>query len=36
VPLGGKGGADDAMPDPKDFAAYSAWSKRQAAKGIKR
>ena len=35
-PLGGKGGADDAMPDPKDFVAYAAWAKRQAAKGVKR
>jgi hypothetical protein len=35
-PLGGKGGADDAMPDPKDFKSYEAWSKRQAAKGVKR
>jgi hypothetical protein len=35
-PLGGRAAADDAMPDPKDFAAYSAWSKRQAAKGVKR
>jgi hypothetical protein len=35
-PLGGKGGSDDAMPDPKDFKAYEAWAKRQAAKGIKR
>jgi hypothetical protein len=35
-PLGGKAAADDAMPDPKDFAAYEAWSKRQAAKGVKR
>lgn len=35
-PLGGKGGSDDAMPDPKDFRAYEAWSRRQAAKGVKR
>jgi hypothetical protein len=35
-PLGGRGGGGDQMPDPKDFAAYSAWSKRQAAKGVKR
>lgn len=35
-PLGGKGGSDDAMPDPKDFKAYEAWSKRQAARGVKR
>jgi hypothetical protein len=35
-PLGGRGAPDDAMPDPKDFAAYSAWSRRQAAKGVKR
>jgi hypothetical protein len=35
-PLGGKGGSSDDMPDPKDFKAYEAWAKRQAAKGIKR
>lgn len=35
-PLGGKGGSDDPMPDPKDFAKYEAWSKRQAARGVKR
>lgn len=35
-PLGGKGGADDPMPDPKDFKAYEAWAKRQAARGAKR
>jgi hypothetical protein len=35
-PSGGRGGADDAMPDPKDFSAYAKWSQRQAAKGIKR
>jgi hypothetical protein len=33
---GGRGAPDDGMPDPKDFAAYAAWSKRQAAKGVKR
>lgn len=35
-PLGGKGGADDAMPDPTDFRAYEAWAKRMAAKGVRR
>jgi hypothetical protein len=35
-PIGGGGGNDDRMPDPKDFKAYEAWSKRQAARGVKR
>jgi hypothetical protein len=35
-PLGGKAGADDPMPDPTNFKAYSEWSKRQTAKGVKR
>ena len=36
-PIGGTSGkgADD-MPDPSNFIAYEAWSKRQAAKGAKR
>jgi hypothetical protein len=33
---GGRGAPDDGMPDPKDFSAYAAWSKRQAAKNVKR
>ena len=35
-PIGGRAGAEDAPPDPKDFVAYEKWSKRQAAKGVKR
>jgi hypothetical protein len=35
-PLGGRAAPADQMPDPKDFAAYSKWSKRQAEKNIKR
>jgi len=35
-PLGGRGGADDAMPDPKDFVAYEKWSRRQQAKAAKK
>ena len=31
-PIGGRAAADDTMPDPSDFVAYEAWSKRQAAK----
>ena len=31
-PLGGRGAADDAMPDPTDFVAYEKWAKRQQAK----
>jgi hypothetical protein len=30
-PLKGKSGGEDAMPDPKDFAAYERWAKRKAA-----
>lgn len=35
-PIAGRGSGDDPMPDPSDFKAYEAWSKRQAAKGVKR
>lgn len=35
-PLKGKGTGDDPMPDPSDFEAYEAWSRRQAAAGKKR
>ena len=35
-PIAGRGSADDAMPDPKDFAKYAAWAKRQDAKGVRR
>jgi hypothetical protein len=35
-PLGGRAAPADQMPDPKDFKAYAEWSKRQAAKGVKR
>ncbi len=31
-PIGGRAAAEDTMPDPSDFVAYEAWSKRQAAK----
>ena len=31
-PIAGRGTAADEMPDPSDFVAYEAWSKRQAAK----
>ena len=34
-PIGGRAGAGDEMPDPSDFVAYEAWSKRQKAKGKK-
>ncbi len=35
-PFGGRGSNDDPMPDPSNFQAYEAWSKRMAAKGVKR
>jgi hypothetical protein len=36
-PIGGTSGkGSDEMPDPTNFEAYEAWSKRQAAKGITR
>jgi hypothetical protein len=36
-PIGGTSGkGSDEMPDPSDFEAYEAWSRRQAAKGAKR
>lgn len=34
-PLKGKAGGEDAMPDPKDFAAYERWAKRKAASAHK-
>jgi len=36
-PIGGTfGKGSDDMPDPADFVKYEAWSRRQAAKGVKR
>jgi hypothetical protein len=36
-PIGGNAGkGSDDMPDPSNFQAYEAWSRRQAARGVKR